>query len=240
MSSRWKEERHVTYNHLQWVKDPGLREAVAQTCGSGDAIVSFGCGTATNLQDLRGKFRRRVGVEASAEMLAQIPDEGIEKVHSLIEDTSFDAEFDCAIMRNVLHYVEYPEQALVAALRSLKPGGRFVLVEGVPPNTKTTPRYAEIFSHLDTRHIFNEGDLISYMRRAGFRDILVQPVFVPDVDIFDWIDKRTDDEETRGVLRALHTDVDSAFRKAYELREEDGRVLMTWRFALVTGTRPRT
>lgn len=189
---------------------------------------------------LRGKFERLVGVDASQAMLDAGDFRGIETHCMRIEEIPWKKEFDAAEMRNVLHSMVDPQQALEKAFQVLKPGGRIVLVEGVPPDHRVRPTYEKLFEHLEDRHTFSEGDLIALARLAGFREITVRPYFMENVDLLDWIKKVAPTPEAAKEVEWLHRTADEHFWKVYEMREEKNRLLMTWRFCLLTAMRPKS
>lgn len=236
--TNWEIRRADNYNQIGWVRDQAFRDRIVAACGGGDAAISLGCGTGPILGLLRGKFRRLVGVDASKAMLAAGDFHGIETQCMRIEDIPWQREFDLAEMRNVLHSVDDPQRAMQVALQVLKPGGRLVLVEGVPPDHRVRATYEKLFEQLEDRHTFSEGDLVALARRAGFADITVQPYFMENVDLLDWIQKVAPTPEAGKEVERIHRTADEHFWRVYEMREEGRRLLMTWRFCLLTATRP--
>lgn len=237
--THWEVRRAGNYNQIGWVKNNDLRQAIVEACGTGKSAVSLGCGTGPILGLLRGRFEKLVGVDASQAMLDAGDFHGIETHCMRIEEIPWESKFDVAEMRNVLHSVEDPQGALEVALKVLNPGGRLVLVEGVPPDHLVRPIYEKLFEHLEDRHTFSEGDLISLARMAGFTDIRVQPFFMEDVDLLDWIQKVAPSPEAAREVERLHRTADAHFWKTYEMREEKGRLLMTWRFCILTAHKPK-
>lgn len=236
--THWEVRRAGNYNQIGWVRNDDLRQAIVDACGTGTSAVSLGCGTGPILSLLRGRFDQLVGVDASQAMLDAGDFKGIETHCMRIEQIPWKSRFQVAEMRNVLHSVEEPLQALEVALKVLEPGGKLVLVEGVPPDHRVRATYEELFEHLEDRHTFSEGDLISLTRLAGFTDIRVQPFFMENVDLLDWIKKVAPSEDAAKEVERLHRDADEHFWKTYEMREEKGRLLMTWRFCILTARRP--
>ncbi|HEX9816124.1 MAG TPA: class I SAM-dependent methyltransferase [Candidatus Thermoplasmatota archaeon] len=236
--THWEVRRAGNYNQIGWVRNDDLRGAIVDACGTGKAAISLGCGTGPILGLLRGRFDKLVGVDASQAMLDAGDFKGIETHCMRIEQIPWKSKFDVAEMRNVLHSVENPLQALEVALKVIRPGGKLVLVEGVPPEHRVRATFEKLFEHLEDRHTFSEGDLISLARLAGFTDIRVQPFFMENVDLLDWIKKVAPSAEAAREVEWLHRSADEHFWKVYEMREEKGRLLMTWRFCILTARRP--
>ena len=101
-------------------------------------VGDFGCGTGQLTESIAPFVSRVIAIDDSAAMLAaarrrlssmQNVDIRSGRLESLpIEDGSLDA----ALLFLVLHYVPEPEAAIAEASRTLKPGGRLLIVDMMP------------------------------------------------------------------------------------------------------------
>jgi SAM-dependent methyltransferase len=238
---QWSEQKHANYHNLQWVRESSFIDLIARICGQGEALLELGCGTGAMIGRLAGDFSRCVGVDPAGNLLARAPRAAnIEYVEKKLEDITYTDEFDCVLLRNTVHHLQDPESGISQAAKALKPGGRIVLCEGVPPDSKVREFYTRLFALFDGRHILTEGDLLALLRMNGFAQIVLQPYFMEGVDLYDWLRKVSPNETVFKKALDLHLSGDDHFRRVYEVREADGTYTMTWRFMVASGVKPDT
>ncbi len=229
----WSEHKQANYNDLQWVQEKTLIELVAKRCGQGEALLELGCGTGVMIGRLAREFGRCVGVDPTERLIARAPrGPNIVYVPERLEDVGYENEFDCVVIRNTLHHLEDPAAGIDRAMKALRPGGRLVVCEGVPPDSRVKQFYTDLFKLFDSRHILTEADIVALLRLSGFTDIRMEPFFMERVDLLDWLRKVSGDEETFNAALAMHREGDSHLRRVYEMNEEGGRFTMTWRFVV--------
>ena len=106
-------------------------------------------------------------------------------IHSVPGDPMLpDAGLDAALMVIVYHEVEPYWEMLAHILASLKPGGRFVIVDNTPLKTRSRPRAAQVKNHVIAPELVEPE-----LRAAGFeiverRDDFVDP---PDAEEIKWM-----------------------------------------------------
>lgn len=132
-------------------------------------VADLGCGTGQLTESLAPFVNRVIAVDDSSAMLAAARrrvasmnnvDVRSGRLESLpIEDASLDA----ALLFLVLHYVPEPEAAIAEARRTLKPGGRLLIVDMMPHDR-------EDLLH-EMGHVwrgFSEEQIASLLDAAGF------------------------------------------------------------------------
>ncbi len=94
----------------------------------GERILDLGCGTGHLTARIAEAGARVVGIDSSAEMIAEarrgFP--GLRFEVADARDFALDEPFDAVFSNAVLHWVKPPERAVACIRRSLAPGGRFV------------------------------------------------------------------------------------------------------------------
>jgi SAM-dependent methyltransferase len=232
----WSQVKHATYHQIQWVRNEAYINAVADVCGTGEAVVDLGCGTGAMAGPLAQRFNRYVGVDPATNLLERCPQlPNAEYVASPLEKLTYDREFDCALLRNVVHHLPDPAVGFSQAAKALRRGGRVVLCQGVSPDSKVHDFYTKLFALFDGRHILTEGDMLAMMRMNGFRQITVQPFFMEKVNLVDWLRKVSPNEEVQQKALKMHLDGDEHFRRVYEVEGSGDELTMTWRFMVAVG-----
>lgn len=232
MPTLWDHDHQDVYSKLEWVSHPSLKDAIISLVPPAERLLDLGAGTGVALEWLKGKVSERRAVEMDSGMASQISSD-VEVQVGRLEDHEWDGWADCVLMRNVLHYTVEPEEALQHAARALQPGGRLILIEGVPPTSDVLDWYRKMFSLIDGRHVFSEADLLSLVRRAGLATRALVPVFLEGINLQKWIQDRVPEDAQDAVL-SMHMDHQELLRTPYEW---DGKT-MTWRFAVIEAVRP--
>ena len=136
----------------------------------GDAVVAdLGCGTGQVAFALAPYVGQVIGIDASNAMLRAAGKrlasyKNVELRSGTLEALPLDdGALDAAIMALVLHHVADPGLAVAEAARTLKPGGRIVIVDMLPHDRD---EYRVEMGHLWLG--FAEQDILQALRGAGF------------------------------------------------------------------------
>ncbi len=149
-----------------------------------------------------------------------------------------DNTFDLVTARMSFHHVDRCDKGLEEVFRVLKPGGRFVLCEGVPPDHRVRNRYKEIFALKEERHTFSEAELINLLDNAGFIRQELRPFFMRQNSLQNWLSNGAVDEDAYALIWRLHVEADDYFKMVYNMVETEEDVLMDWKFILLKGYKP--
>lgn len=108
-------------------------ELVRSLVRPGGWLLDIGCGTGEALVQLRGRFERRVGLDASASAVRYAwhkvgSGDGVELVQGSALGLCFRAQvFDCCILLDVLEHLEQPDVALSQVACVSKGGGQLIV-----------------------------------------------------------------------------------------------------------------
>ncbi len=135
----------------------------------GDLVVAdLGCGTGGVLVDLGACVHKAIGVDREQAMLdvAATRLEGVDNVelrHGSLESLPLgDAEVDAALCMLVLHHVDSPEVVFSEVARSLRPGGRCLVLDMV---AHTREEYRNTMGH---KHLgFTQESIEEWAQAAG-------------------------------------------------------------------------
>ena len=137
-------------------------------------IADLGAGEGTLSQLLAQTAEKVIAIDNSEKMVAYGADlakkHGFKNLEFRLGDIESppvdDASIDLAIFSQALHHATTPLQALRAAHRMVKPGGRIVILDLLKHHfEKARQLYA------DTWLGFSEAELHDLLRRAGFKNI---------------------------------------------------------------------
>jgi len=140
-------------------------------------VADLGCGTGQVAEALAPFVGQVIGVDTSHSML-KAAKKRLEK-HGNVDLRAGtlealpvnDGGLDAAMMFLVLHHVADPARALAEAARTLKPGGRLVVVDMLPHDRD---EYRTQMGHLWLG--FAEADVLRALRGAGFDHVRMLPL----------------------------------------------------------------
>jgi len=234
---RWGVDRHQNYHLAKWVSDSDILEKVvlaAQGKEKNGVVVDLGCGLGHQLAAFAGTASHCIGIDSDAKMLERaIRNEKIRYVHSDVSAYS-ETGADVVVARNVLHYIP-PETISRVAVGALKPGGILILAQAVPPSTKARPWHNHLHDIFRVHHAPGTDDMVSFLHLANFCNIQAQFSF-HRMNVTDWLAARVDSEEIR--VQALDHHRRLPDFPEYEAEILEQRVVVTVRFAIVSGIRP--
>jgi ubiquinone/menaquinone biosynthesis C-methylase UbiE/choline kinase len=234
--------RAQRYDRLQWVNNDRLLGAMVQTATAQRAqrVLDVGTGSGKVLLAVRaalgsGEFW---GVDLSPEMMRNLPErDGLTLKIGNAETLEGvpDNHFDLVTARMVFHHVDDLPRAMRSIARVLRPGGRLVACEVVPPSARSVRWYTEMFHYKEDRRTLTEGDLIHAFARGGFRDIRTDTVIMEKASLNNWLDNAGIPQRNVDVIREMHFKAPAEIAADYDMEYVNGDCLMTWRFAVVSG-----
>lgn len=148
--------------------------------GEYEKILDLGCGTGDLAQKINDLGAQVLGVDKSANMVAEAKEKYPELEFEVRDATELDftEEFDAVFSNATLHWVKQPEKALGCIYNSLKPGGRFVAEFGGKGNVQSITD--EVIAQMEIEGIGFKveqfpwfypsiAEYASMMERIGFR-----------------------------------------------------------------------
>lgn len=124
--SAWDAARYQDQHSFVWRFGASLLESLKPQAG--ERILDVGCGTGQLTADIARSGATVIGLDKSAEMLAEArknyPD--LEFVLSDAASFHFSEPFDAVFSNAALHWVKDAEGAVRSISRALRPGGRFI------------------------------------------------------------------------------------------------------------------
>jgi len=224
-----------------------LVEAAALT--GRERVLDIGCGAGHTALALAHMAASVIAIDITPEMLAVAEglaaQRGITNVAFRLGDVAAlpfpDGAFELVTSRYSAHHYAAPERALAEVARVLCPGGRFLLIDSVAPESPA----------LDT--FFNAAELLRdsshgrNCRITEWRRMLAEAGLTPDVlletmvdlDGADWVARSRTPAEEVAALRRLFRQASLEARQRFAIRDGDDGHGWGWRIpvALLQGTR---
>jgi ubiquinone/menaquinone biosynthesis C-methylase UbiE/DNA-binding transcriptional ArsR family regulator len=135
-------------------------------------VGDLGCGTGTVSHWLSQFCERIIAVDASKEMLEAAQENLAGQEHVELRQGSLEklpvetCELDVALLMLVLHHLPEPRRVLAEAARTLKPGGRLLILDMLPHERE---EYRQTMGHVWMG--FSEKQMTQWLLAAGFEAI---------------------------------------------------------------------
>jgi SAM-dependent methyltransferase len=148
--------------------------------------------------------------------------------------------FSKAFSRMVFHgLINSVDDAAREIHRVLKPGGKFILSEGIPPDRSAEEWYTEMFRLKEERLTFFPETLEKILSRAGFSDMRIDIHVSRQVSIRNWLEYSGLPDSRQQEIMQTHLAMPQDIRRAYRATfSQDQDVLLDMKFAIVVGTKP--
>jgi trans-aconitate methyltransferase len=135
--SGWDAARYQDKHSFVWRYGADLLELLAPQ--PGERILDVGCGTGQLTAEIARSGADVVGLDSSADMLADASKNfpGLRFVLGDAAGFNFPEPFDAVFSNAVLHWVKNADGAVASITRALRPGGRFIAEFGGKGNIAT-------------------------------------------------------------------------------------------------------
>lgn len=242
------EVRSKVYDQLDWTRRQEYMDAIIQACNlkSHYQCCDIGTGTGTVAKALSKYCNSVIGVDNSDDMLNIAREENkesnIEFVKGNIEVLTNDEKnfcydlFDIITARMVFHHLGNWTFAIKECYKVLKPGGKIIISEGVPP-IGAKHFHEKFLTKKEKRKVFTTDDLISLLEENKFKDINFKIHKMESVSIKNWLDNSGLSEEKQNQLYKMRLDSPIYAQKAENMKIHDGDILTDWYFTIVSGVK---
>ena len=144
---------------------------------SGGDLLEIGCGYGFLLDEARGFFRSRTGLEMSHEAAAIAATRADRVIEGGLQQLPADARFDCIIATHVIEHVYDPRTFVKDMVSRVRPGGNVVLATPNmnSPLRKVMGRRWPSFKIPEHILYFDAAKLTALMTNAGLRNARTLP-----------------------------------------------------------------
>jgi len=137
-----------------------------------------------------------------------------------------DASFDAVTCRIAPHHFPNPQTFVTEVSRILKPGGRFLLVDNIAPEShELAAFYNDVESRRDTSHVRcpSESEWRAWFV-ASQLEVLTAETSWKWFEFSTWVHRTVEDEETIAEIEKLLMDGDAQAKSFFRVMVADGRV----------------
>jgi len=179
IATRWDDLRRLH------VGEAAVEQAVLEACGEGpiDDFLDLGTGTGRMLALFGHRIKRGLGLDLSREMLAvarnHLDQDGLR--HCRVRQGNIyqvdipPATMDVVVVHHVLHFLDRPMDAIVEAARTLRPGGRLLVVDFGPHNLEQLRT-----EHAHRRLGFTDSEIEGWFTAAGMTNLVARHLTASD------------------------------------------------------------
>ena len=232
--------RAEKYNELQWANEESYLDAIVKAGDykSDHLVLDVGTGTGIVLHAIAPLVNEIIGLDISQAMLEHSNwQENKYFVRRDISDPFFNKTvFDRVNARMVFHHIiDNTQAAANECYRILKPGGKFILSEGVPPNSEVKDDYERIFKLKEERLTFMPEDLTALYENAGFKNIQSFTYIMKKMSVSNWLEKSGLPQEIQDKIFEMHICAPDYFKKAYKMKIVRGDCLIDIKYTILVG-----
>jgi ubiquinone/menaquinone biosynthesis C-methylase UbiE len=239
------QERATKYNQLEWVSKSNILQglSIIGDFKSHHKVLDVGCGTGKVAHTVAPYVQEVHGIDFSSEMISQIDTQQFPNIFPKEASASNlpypDNSFDRVTARLVLHHItdsKEMDDTLQEIKRVLKPDGKFIISEGVPPSAELKPDFEEIFKLKESRITFLPEDLTYLLRKNGFKNIRVNTIIDEHMSVRNWLENAGNlSQEDINKIYSLHKNARALFKESYNLRDLGHDIFIDVKVAIITG-----
>lgn len=236
--------RSNTYDKISWVNRDETLSCMVNFAGNLNEknVLDLGTGTGKVLKTLKNQYPygNYYGIDISEAMMSKIEKSygfnlSVGRAENL--ECFKDNFFDAVTARMVLHHAEDLDKVMKEVYRVLKPGGKFIICEGNPPDRYCVNFYEEMFKFKEDRHTFLLDDITNLLVNQEFVDITSKTIVLNNMSLNNWLNNAGVPFRNMDIITKMHYNADQLIKKAYKMEIVDNDILMNWKFSVVSGSK---
>jgi len=236
-------QRARSYDRLNWANDSNYIGMVLSSVAfdKWDSVLDVGTGTGIMARAVSPFVYIVFGLDNSKRMLRKAKKvnscKNVFYVEGDIRDVKTpDFSFNKVIARSVFHHLgDDAQEAMNECYRVLKPRGRMVLAQAVPPSDDILYEYKEIMKLKDNRTVQTKDVLKNMMERAGFTNVSSFIFVYESFSLRNWLENNALSKDVQERIFELHKYSSDEFAKAFNLRVVNGDCLINVKNAILVG-----
>ena len=233
--------RSANYDKLYWVKNKNYLDAIIKIADftKSDFVLDVGTGTGVVAKSIKPLVKHTIGIDVSNSMLEKGHWEGVSVIRWDIRGSLFvDNLFDKIVARMVFHHILNDLNRAVSKCHSmLKNGGKIIVAEGVPPsnNKEIVDWYSCMFKLKEKRRTLTQANLVSYLKKSGFRNIQTIVYMMDNFSIKNWLRNSGLSKQKQHEIMQLHVKASKKIKDIYQMKITENDCLVRTKNLIVIG-----
>lgn len=218
-------KRSSQYNKTNWVKNEELIDVFLNMLpdNSFDEILEIGIGTGAVAEVVAKKYGKLIGIDISKEMIEKINNPLISKFVGDAHKLEFDKnKFNLIYMRNVIHYIDFPEVVFSEIYKCLKPGGYFLFSQVIPPSDLISKEYDWLIGR--DIHYPSKKEILKWLNI--FKVKKSNEYVLDKQSIMNWLNNTCDDESRKLKILDRHRKTTKEYKSLVNYYEDENDILV--------------
>lgn len=239
-SNYWK-IRSEKYNNLEWVSDNSYIDNLmnCSDLSKNHLVLDVGTGTGVVTINVKDKVSSVIALDMSNDMLSKGEWDGVSFINWDIKESLFDHNiFDRVIGRMVFHHItENIDHAFCNCYNYLKPGGKMIVAEAIPPSNSdlVVNWFTDMFSHKEDRVTFVSGQLEYHLNITGFSNVESYFFSMSNFSINNWIENSGLSQDKIDNIIKIHLGAPQEVKDAYNMKIDGRNILIDSKYTIVVG-----
>ena len=236
----WK-MRSAKYDKLFWTKDRSYLEDIVRLgdIKKGHVVLDVGTGTGAIKNVIKDHVHHVVAIDSSSDMLQKGNWTGTSIIKWDIGEALFkDGIFDRVFARMVFHHIiGNLDRTVLRCYDLLKETGKICVAEGVPPvdDADVVDWYTEMFKLKEKRRTFTLEQLVSYLKKNGFKNVTSHIHYMENFSIRNWVENSGLKESIQKEIINLHREAPEKIKEVYNMRIGEDDCIIRSKNVIIVG-----
>lgn len=203
---------------------------------SSTTVLDVGVGTGAVSKHILDYTKNVYGVDISPSMLA-LTHKDIKTYIGFAEKLPFkDGMFEVVFGRQIYHNLDkHLEDAVKEAKRVLKPGGRFLIAEFIPPNDDLIEEWISLRINKEKRSLINIDDIINLLSKHDFKIVDTFRNAIRRSSLNNWLENWCESEELKNEMESKFVSASDEYKKAANFEISGNDLLFDMHYGIVCG-----